>query len=58
MSRYAIKIGEIHLRSDKPITETERKNAVRRVLKNPAEALRSSDIVTYVGDTRAVSKDG
>ena len=31
MARYAVKIGEIHLRSDKPITEKERKEAIARV---------------------------
>jgi len=31
MARYAIKIGEVHLRSDKPITGAERAEALRQL---------------------------
>lgn len=31
MPTYAVKIGEIQLRSDKPITETQRKHVMREV---------------------------
>lgn len=34
MSRYAIKIGVIHLTSDKPITGEDRRRAVQAVLAN------------------------
>lgn len=33
MSGYALKIGEIYLRSDKPITEEQRRRAVRYLIK-------------------------
>lgn len=32
MSGYALKIGDIYLRSDKPITEEQRKRAVRYLI--------------------------
>lgn len=33
MARYAIKIGEIHVVSDKPITDEERSRAVQDFMK-------------------------
>jgi len=35
--RYAIKVGEIHLRSDRPITDEERRQAVRELTRAPLE---------------------
>lgn len=32
MSKYAVKIGEIQVRSDKPISEEERKRATKQLL--------------------------
>jgi hypothetical protein len=32
--RYAVKIGEIHIRSTKPITDEQRAKAIERLLKD------------------------
>lgn len=39
---YAVKIGEVHLRSKTPITEQERVEAVHLLLKN-------SQVVAHIG---------
>ena len=31
MSRYAVKIGEVHIRSDKPITDEMRERAILKL---------------------------
>lgn len=35
MPRYAVEIGKVILRSDKPITMEERRAAIRQLLDNP-----------------------
>jgi len=42
MPKYAVKVGEIQLRSNKPITEDERRAAIKRLLTN-------ADIIKALG---------
>lgn len=49
MPRYAIEIGKVLLRSDKPISEEEHKAAIQRLLKDPIGMLANGEAAVMVG---------
>ncbi|MEL7086831.1 MAG: hypothetical protein AAGL98_00065 [Planctomycetota bacterium] len=53
MHTYAIKIGEVHFRSDKPITDEQRKEAVKALLKHGRLfSLPNGEAVAYIAEGR------
>lgn len=49
MPQYAIEIGKVLLRSDRPISEEERKDALKRLLRDPIGMLANGEAAVMVG---------
>lgn len=48
MARYAIKIGKIHIQSDEPISEQQRKEVVAHLRKGHVQELLMDSIIKII----------